>query len=107
MEKLTKLIDKSYNYKGKDLVIKKVKKVNGTNVIITTGNSINLLDNEVDDFVDNLLPIKVKEGFFDIQNILIEAIERVRIDKDYIQQANAICNITSQLINIKKLDLKK
>jgi len=107
MQKLTNLIDKQYSYKGKDLFIKKVKKVNGTNVIITTGNSINLLDSEIDEFVDNLLPIKIKEGFFDIQSILIETIERVRVDKDYIQQANAICNITSQLINIKKLEVKK
>lgn len=107
MQKLTNLIDKQYSYKGKDLFIKKVKKVNGTNVVITTGNSINLLDNEIDDFIDNLLPIKIKEDFFDIRTILIETIEMVRVDKDYIQQANAICNITSQLINIKKLEVKK
>ena len=40
-----------------------------------------------------------------LSTILLETIEKVQKDKTYINQANAICNIVSQMINIKKLEL--
>lgn len=41
---------------------------------------------------------------FDIKETLIETIKKVKSDKGYIPQANTICNITNQLINLKKLE---
>ena len=41
---------------------------------------------------------------FDIKQTLIETIKKVKSDKGYIPQANAICNISTQLINLKKID---
>lgn len=112
MERFKDLINGKFNYKGKNLFIQNAKKVGNNIVVITNVQSYNLLENEVEEFIENLLPYKEKEikvseiESFNIHSVLIEAIERVKNDKEYIQQANAICNITSQLINIRKLELK-
>ena len=41
----------------------------------------------------------------DLKNVLFDTIQKLQTDKSYIQQANAICNVVSQMINIKKLEL--
>ena len=42
----------------------------------------------------------------DLSVILLDTIQKVQKDKSYINQANAICNVVSQMINIKKLELQ-
>lgn len=44
------------------------------------------------------------EKDFDIEKFLISAIIKVKDNKEYIPQANAICNLASQLINLKKVE---
>jgi REP element-mobilizing transposase RayT len=100
-----------YNYKGENIIIQKVKKVNGNIVVITNKRTFNFTESEADEFEKSLdkykeeKPISINTADFNLNDVLIEAINRVRVDKNYIQQANAICNITSQMINIKKLEL--
>jgi hypothetical protein len=48
---------------------------------------------------------KVDSQAYDIKSVLIETIEKVRKDKSYVQQANTICNVVTQMINIQKLEL--
>lgn len=43
---------------------------------------------------------------FDVKSVLIETIEKIRTDKNYIPQANAICNVVTQMINIQKLEIQ-
>ena len=38
--------------------------------------------------------------------VLFETLEKVRVDKDYIPQANAICNVVSQMINVQKIEMQ-
>jgi hypothetical protein len=45
-----------------------------------------------------------KKEDFDIKEVLYQAIRDVKANKEYIPQANAICNITTQIINLKKID---
>jgi hypothetical protein len=110
MEKLKEGL--RYNYKGDNIIIQRVKKVNGNTVITTNRRSYNLLPSEVEEFEHNLTEWKEKEvevlstEDFDVKEILIEAISKIRADENYIKQANAICNVVSQMINIKKLELQ-
>ena len=49
--------------------------------------------------------VPIQETNLNIRNVLFDTLERVRTDKSYIPQANAICNVVTQMINIQKLEL--
>lgn len=144
-QKLNLLIDKKFNYKDKIITITKWKKVGVTYVIFTDNRTFNFYDSEIELFIDELIPVRVKlkEGVLekrqmelknvsiqgkkdelkpnkmeeneknivpiqenDLSVILLDTIQKVQKDKTYINQANAICNVVSQMINIKKLELQ-
>ena len=144
-QKLNLLIDKKFNYKDKIITITKWKKVNSTFVVFTDKQTFNFYDSEIELFIDELIPVRVKfkEGVLekrqlelknvsiqvkkdelkpnemeekeknivpiqenDLSVILLDTIQKVQKDKTYINQANAICNVVSQMINIKKLELQ-
>ena len=144
-ERLDLLIDKKFNYKDKIITITKWKKVGVTYVVFTDKQTYNFFEGEIDLFIDNLIPVRVKlkEGVLekrqlelknvsiqvkkdelnpnkmeeneknivpiqenDLSVILLDTIQKVQKDKTYINQANAICNVVSQMINIKKLELQ-
>lgn len=58
---------------------------------------------KMDNNEKNILPIQ--ETNLNVRNVLLETLEKVRSDKSYIPQANAICNVVAQMINIQKLEL--
>ena len=144
-QKLNLLIDKKFNYKDKIITITKWKRVGTTYVVFTDKQTYNFFENEIDLFIEQLQPVRVKlkEGVFekrqlelknvsiqvkkdelkpnkmeeneknivpiqenDLSVILLDTIQKVQKDKTYINQANAICNVVSQMINIKKLELQ-
>lgn len=132
-QKLNLLIDKKFNYKDKIITITKWKRVGTTYVVFTDKQTYNFFENEIDLFIEQLQPlrVKLKEGVLekrqlelkkmevqqtysnieekeeqDLSIILLDTIQKVQKDKDYIGQANAICNVVSQMINIKKLELQ-
>lgn len=145
-ERLDLLIDKKFNYKDKIITITKWKRVGTTYVVFTDKQTYNFFENEIDLFIEQLQPVRVKlkEGFLekrqlelknvsiqvkkdelspnkmeeneknivpiqeetDLSIILLDTIRKVQKDKTYINQANAICNVVSQMINIKKLELQ-
>jgi hypothetical protein len=59
--------------------------------------------NKMENNEKNIVPIQ--EANINVRNVLLETLEKVRIDKSYIPQANAICNVVAQMINIQKLEL--
>lgn len=61
-----------------------------------------LKPNKMEENKENIVPIQQK----DLSVILLDTIEKIQNDKNYIGQANAICNVVSQMINIKKLELQ-
>lgn len=144
-QKLNLLIDKKFNYKDKIITITKWKKVGVTYVVFSDKQTYNFFESEIDLFIEELLPlrVKLKEGVLekrqlelknvsiqvkkdelnpnkmeeneknivpiqenDLSVILLDTIQKVQKDKTYINQANAICNVVSQMINIKKLELQ-
>jgi adenylate kinase len=62
-------------------------------------NSEKFEENKISDVKNDNL----KEEF-DIKEVLIDTVKKVKTDKGYIPQANTICNITTQLINLKKIE---
>jgi hypothetical protein len=42
----------------------------------------------------------------DLSEILLNTIYKIQTDKEYVQQANAICNVITQMINVKKLEIQ-
>ena len=144
-ERLDLLIDKKFNYKDKIITITKWKRVGTTYVVFSDKQTYNFFESEIDLFIEELLPlrVKLKEGVLekrqlelknvsiqvkkdelnpnkmeeneknivpiqenDLSVILLDTIQKVQKDKTYINQANAICNVVSQMINIKKLELQ-
>ena len=58
--------------------------------------------NKMEETEKNIVPKQES----DLKIILLDTIQKVQADKTYISQANAICNVVSQMINIKKLELQ-
>lgn len=118
IEQLNELVGKDFNYKGKNLTVFNWKKVGSLYVVNTTIQVYNFLESEVDMFISELSEIKeiVIKAFnaepqhnemnITISQTLMEALNKVKHNKEYIQQANAICNIVSQMINIQKIEIQ-
>lgn len=132
IQELKELIGRKFSYKDKEVLIKNTKRVSGVYVVITDKKTYNFFESEVPFFLKEIVEIprvKLKEGIlekrkmeiakkesqlsttqtdansYDIKSVLIETIEKVRKDKSYVQQANTICNVVTQMINIQKLEL--
>ena len=120
-QKLNLLINQKFNYKNKIITIIKWKKVGITYVVFTDKQTYNFYESEIDLFIEQLQPVRVKlknmehtpntpntlsEKSTDLSEILLDTIQKVQKDKTYINQANAICNVVSQMINIKKIELQ-
>ena len=67
------------------------------------GKKHELNTNKMENNEKNIVPIQ--EANLNVRNVLMETLDKVRTDKSYIPQANAICNVVAQMINIQKLEL--
>jgi hypothetical protein len=119
-EKLKELIGNKYLYQGKEIIIEKVKKINASFVVITNKRTFNFYEDEAYKFMQEIQQINafknlpkmesntevITKSEDKLQQVIFDAIAQVKNNKEYVQQANAICNLTSQLINIKKLELQ-
>lgn len=123
MEKYKEYVGGKYNYEGKNLTIQEIKIVGGKFVVKTDIRTFVFYETDIDNFISDLKDFKLIEAFKmkkenkeivkktnndsdKIKNILFDTIEKVIENKEYVRQANAICNVTSQLINIKKIELR-
>ncbi len=126
LENLNELIGKSFDYRGKTIIVTKVKYVGTSFVVFTNRQTMNFFENEVEEFISELKAPIVKQVkiytkmdleskkdepselsvTMNIKQTLLDTLERVKNDKGYINQANAICNITSQMINVMKVEIQ-
>lgn len=124
--KLDNILGKTYNYKGKNISIEKYKEVGGTNTVIFTPTPINLLNSEVEEFLNNLFdPIKreiaVTEVFVPqsklisfeptkenrvMKDTLLATLEKLKNDPNYLPQAKAICEVTSVMVDLQKNEIQ-
>jgi len=128
--KLDALIDNKYTYRGLVFTINKYKSVSGNVVVFTTVRTFNLLVNEVDEFIDSLVPFTEKRAVvvpqsktvdevtvpdmvtyqksathIKLEDSLKTMIDKVMVDKDAIPQATALCNIANTMVNLEKQQL--
>lgn len=121
LKKLNTLIGNKYTYRGLAITVKEVKFIAALYVVKTDKQTYNFYENEVNSFLLELIdyeekpkktfimehtPNTLSEKSTDLSEILYDTIDKVKKDKNYIGQANAICNIVTQMINIKKLELQ-
>lgn len=123
MQKLDDLKGNTYLYKGNKITVQNWKRVNALFVISTDSQTFNFYENEIEPFIESLPPyvevpkarwvakkpendIEEQKKEADITQILYDTIANVQKNPDYIGQANAICNVVTQMINIKKLELQ-
>jgi hypothetical protein len=133
IEQLKELIGKKFSYKDKDILIKNAKRVSGVYVVLTDHKTYNFFESEVPFFLKEIIEIprvKIKPEAlekrkmelqqnnntteivrtenvnFDIKGVLFDTLEKVKSNKDFIPQANAICNVVTQMINVQKLEMQ-
>ena len=125
--KLDAIVGKSFNYNGENIKIEKYKEVNLSNtVIFTDRRSINFLNSEIPEFLENLyqpLEKKVEENqvllpkhelsVFEptkengiVKATLLETLQKVKEDPSYIPQAEAVCAVVSQIVNVQKTEIQ-
>lgn len=125
---LNKVIGIPYSYQGKNITIERYKEVGGTNVVIFANGQVlkNLLYHEIDSFLESLcspifketkpqqilIPeqkLKVFEPTKENESIkatLMETLEKVKSDPNYIPQAQAVCNVVGQIVAIQKTEIQ-
>lgn len=125
-KQLDAIVGKTFNYNGKNVNIDGYKEVGGTNIVVFMPKPRNFLINEIPDFLFDLMeplekdltPAQVgvpknelqvfeptKENAT-VKATLLETLAKVKEDKDYIPQAQAVCNVVSQIVNVQKTEIK-
>ena len=86
-QKLNLLIDKKFSYKDKIITITKWKRVGTTYVVFSDKQTYNFLESEIDLFIDNLLPVRVKlkEGVLEKRQLELKGknIDILRVKEFY------------------------
>ena len=133
IQQLNDLIGKKFSYKGNEIVIKSIKRVYSVYVVLCDKKTYNFYESEVSVFLKEIIEIptinikpetlekrkmelqktqkttevvRTENLNLDIKLVLFEILEKVRSDKGYIPQANAVCNIVTQMINVQKLEMQ-
>ena len=124
--RLDAIVGKTFNYKGKNITIEKYKLVNSTNTVIWAPTPMNLWNNEVPEFLDNLFepttkPTTAKQVLVPenklivfeptaenqtIKATLLETLAKVKNDATYIPQAKAVCEVVNSLIDVQKNEIQ-
>jgi hypothetical protein len=125
--KLDEVVDREFNYKGKDVTITSYKIVGGSNVVIFMNDRpTNFLITEIDEFLSELYPplgkqitpeqvVVPKNELLifeptkenkEIKQTLLETLRKVKEDKEFIPQAQAVCEVVSQMVSIQKTEIQ-
>ena len=127
--KLNALIGISYSYKGKNITIEKVNFITSGNIVIHASGRVlcNLFPSEIDDFIEELfepLDKELKETQIaigknelkvfeptkentEVKQTLMEVLRKVKNDPSYIPQAESVCNVVGQIVNVQKTEIQR
>lgn len=125
---LNAIIGVPYSYKGKNITIEKVNVVSSGNIVIHAGGRVlcNLFPSEINDFIQELFEplqtelnenqiavgkneLKVFEPTKENQEVketLMEVLRKVKGDATFIPQAEAVCNVVGQIVNVQKTEIQ-
>lgn len=120
--KLEKLVGKEFIYQQNNIRIKDyyAEEENGSFKIITDGKPITVKEADIASFLERLLPVEepatqaisteVVQGTNELMNTLqqtlLDNINKVQNDKEYIKQANVVNSSVNALIGMAKLQLQ-
>lgn len=120
-KRLEIMIGNSYKYQGEKITVQNVR-INGDIATIETDKSdipvqISSLDKELENFVPqknelakNPLVIEtVSEStnmYSSLQEVMLDSIEKIKVDKHYIPQAKAINETVKQIIDMEKVKIQ-
>ena len=126
-DRLDAMIGKTFAYQDKNIKITKYKDVGGTNVVIfIDGRPRNFFNNEVPAFLNELyepLPEPLKGNQIaipkkelsvyeptaenqEVKATLLDTLKKVKDDPDYIPQAQAICGVVNQIVQVQKTEIQ-
>ena len=127
-EKVDNILNKEYLYKGKKIKIDRYKDVSGVNIVFFQEDRVvkNILTTELDEFIGQLFEptekelsptqIAVPENKIvvfqptaeskEVKETLMDTLKKLKENKDYIPQAEAICQVVSQIVNVQKTEIQ-
>ncbi|MGM8362113.1 hypothetical protein ACSV4D_09385 [Flavobacterium sp. ARAG 55.4] len=126
INKLDAIIGKTFYYKGKNITIDKYKEVNSTNTVVFAPHPMNFLNHEIPEFLDNLFeptnkPLTAAQVLVPqkklivfeptaenkaIKETLLETLQKVKDDPNYIKQAKAVCEVVNSFVEIQKNEIQ-
>lgn len=122
---LDSLVGKTVHYEKQNIMIQKFKEVAGNICIVTDARTFQFFPNEVQEkFLDKLSDRK-DEGTFTpptplekktfvelpsenmtIKSALMDALQKVKADPAFLNQAKSICEISNTMVNIQKMEIE-
>lgn len=129
-QKLDDITGKAYSYKGENISISKYKKTDSTVVIFINNRPRNFLFSEAEVFINSLEPpidkpitdtlkkpsipsskksLEIYEPTAEnkeVKETLLETLKKVKTDPDFIPQAQAICNVVNQIVQVQKTEIQ-
>lgn len=123
--RLEALVGTTVHYEKQNVKIEKFKEIAGNICIVTDVRSFQFYPNEIEEsFLNKILPPKTpgtytppsvleKKAFVElpaenisIKTTLMEALDKVKTDPSFLNQAKSICEITNTIVNVQKLEIE-
>lgn len=122
-EKIEALLNKTFDYKGKEITITSYKEVRGQIVLFKENENLfgtfnyeqfQAFLNQLKELGEKEVLVPTQQTFVEMlpqENVqmkksLLEMLELVKKDKAYTPQAQAVCNIANAMVNIQKTELQ-
>lgn len=122
-ESIEALLNKTFDYKGKEITITSYKEVRGQIVLFKENENLfgtfnyeqfQAFLNQLKEPGEKKVFVPTQQTFVEMlpqENVqmkksLLEMLELVKKDKEYTPQAQAVCNIANAIVNIQKTELQ-
>lgn len=122
---LENIVGKKVHYEKQNITIKKFKEIAGNICIVTDLRTFQFYPNEVQEkFIDKITEIKTEGSFtpptplekkafvelpsenLTIKSALMDALQKVKEDPTFLNQAKSICEISNTMVNIQKMEIE-
>lgn len=120
---LEELIGEEVSYKGQNILIEKYKELQGLIVVRTNSRSYNFRPSEIQECFLDLIGEKIEGKTFtptsidkksfvapeenaSIKSALLEVLNKVKTDANFVPQAKAVCQITDAMVKVHKAEME-
>lgn len=122
IDRLKRMIENTYQYEGKKIKVLDVKEESKFGILQTDGGAIKISLEDIDEELSFFSLIKTNElarnpvlmemisqsgsMYGELQNTLLDTIEKIKTDKEYIPQAQAINETMKSIIDLEKVKVQ-